>query len=389
MADTSLSDHELLVYLPRVTVRSQLLYTSVLLAITAAIVALPFIYVDVSVQASGLIRPVAERSEVKTTASGTVAVLWVQDNQVVRAGQPLLRLQTDIADTKLRLLTTQQTQKRAYIHDLEQLTRLTDNRLFSATGLTSPLYRQQYEQFRYLAQENLQTQQKRQRELDVNRQLYSDKVIARLEFEDKEFAYKTVVAQYKTLVERQRSEWQTALSEHRLQLTDLMAQERQLKQEQAFSTIKAPVGGTISQLSGRYVGSFVQAGEVVGSISPDSTLIVECYATPKDIGLLRVGQKARFQIAAFNYNQWGLLEGQILDVANDFILVENQPVFKVRCQLSQSFLSLKNGYRGNLKKGMTVHARFIVTRRSLFDLLYDKADDWLNPVNQSVVSSIR
>ncbi|WP_229312364.1 HlyD family secretion protein [Larkinella punicea] len=227
------------VYLPRVTVRSQLLYSSVLLAITAAIVALPFIYVDVSVQASGLIRPVAERSEVKTTASGTVAVLWVQDNQVVRAGQPLLRLQTDIADTKLRLLTTQETQKRAYIHDLEQLTRLTYNHLFSATGLTSPLYRQQYEQFRYLAQENLQTQQKRQRELEVNRQLYADKVIARLEFEDKEFAYKTVVAQYKTLVERQRSEWQTALSEHRLQLTDLIAQERQLKQEQAFSTIKA------------------------------------------------------------------------------------------------------------------------------------------------------
>ncbi|GAB3896662.1 hypothetical protein GCM10028803_14500 [Larkinella knui] len=389
MADNLLTDHELLVYLPRVTVRSQLLYTAVLLAITAALVALPFIYVDVSVQASGLIRPVAERSEVKTTASGTVAVLWVQDNQVVRAGQPLLRLQTDIADTKLRLLATQQTQKRAYIHDLEQLTRLTDNRLFSATGLTSPLYRQQYEQFRYLAQENLQTQQKRQRELDVNRQLYADKVIARMEFEDKEFAYKTVVAQYRTLVERQRSEWQTALSEHRLQLTDLMAQERQLKQEQAFSTIKAPVGGTISQLSGRYVGSFVQAGEVVGTISPDSTLIVECYATPKDIGLLRVGQKARFQIAAFNYNQWGLLEGRILDVANDFILVENQPVFKVRCQLSQSFLTLKNGYRGNLKKGMTVHARFIVTRRSLFDLLYDKADDWLNPVNHSVVSSIR
>lgn len=383
------TDHELLIYLPRVTVRSQLLYTSVLLAMTAAIISLPFIYVDVSVQASGLIRPVAERSEVRTTASGTVAVLWVQDNQIVRAGQPLLRLKTDITDTKLRLLTTQQTQKRAYIHDLEELTRLTDNSLFSATGLISPLYRQQFEQFHYLAQENLQTQQKRQRELDVNRQLYADKVIPRLEFEDKEFAYKTVVAQYRTLVERQRSEWQTALAEHRLAMTDLIGQERQLKQEQAFSTIKAPVGGTISQLSGRYVGSFVQAGEIVGTISPDSTLIVECYATPKDIGLLRIGQKARFQIAAFNYNQWGLLEGQILDVANDFVLIENQPVFKVRCRLNQNFLTLKNSYRGYLKKGMTVQARFIVTRRSLFELLYDKADDWLNPVNQPVASRLR
>ncbi|RRB04561.1 HlyD family efflux transporter periplasmic adaptor subunit [Larkinella rosea] len=389
MVNTSLIGHELLVYLPRVTVRSQLLYTAVLFAITAAIAALPFIYVDVSVQASGLIRPVAERSEVKTTTGGTVAVLWIRENQVVRAGQPLMRLQTEILDTKLRLVTAQQAEKRMYIRDLQQLTRLTDTQLVSATGLISPLYRQQYEQFRYLAQENLQTQQKRQRELDVNRQLYVDKVIPRLELEDKEFVYKTVVAQYRTLVERQRSEWQTALSEHRLALTDLMGQERQLKQEQAFSTIKAPVGGTISQLSGRYVGSFVQAGEIVGTISPDSTLIIECYATPKDIGLLQIGQKAHFQIAAFNYNQWGLLEGLILDVANDFILVENQPVFKVRCRLNRNFLTLKNGYRGYLKKGMTVQARFIVTRRSLFELLYDKADDWLNPVNQPVASRLR
>ena len=33
----------------------------------------------------------------------------------------------------------------------------------------------------------------------------------------------------------------------------------------------------------------------------------------------------------------------------------------------------------HIKKGMTLQARFYVTRRTLFQLLYDKADDWLNP----------
>jgi len=28
---------------------------------------------------------------------------------------------------------------------------------------------------------------------------------------------------------------------------------------------------------------------------------------------------------------------------------------------------------------MTLQARFLVTERTLFQLLYDKADDWLNP----------
>jgi multidrug resistance efflux pump len=319
---------------------------------------------------------------------GTIAMLSVGENQAITAGQPLVQLQTDIIDTKLRLLATQKAEKEGYIKDLEQLTHLSEHRLFSATGLVSPLYRQLYEQFRYVSLENLQTQQKRKRELLVNQKLYNDKVIARMEFEDKEFAYKTVAAQNRTLVERQRSEWQSALTEHRLALTELQAQERQLRQEQALYTVKAPVGGTISQLAGRYVGSSVQAGEVIGVISPDSTLIVECYADPKDIGLLHPRQKVRFQIDAFNYNQWGMLEGQVLNVANDFTLIDNgtssqRPVFKVRCRLNKSYLTLKNGYRGHLKKGMNVHARFLIIRRSLFELLYDKADDWMNPANQS------
>jgi hypothetical protein len=51
----------------------------------------------------------------------------------------------------------------------------------------------------------------------------------------------------------------------------------------------------------------------------------------------------------------------------------------VRCKLDDNKLELKNGYVGYLKKGMGLQANFYVTRRTLFQLLYDKADDWLNP----------
>lgn len=58
---------------------------------------------------------------------------------------------------------------------------------------------------------------------------------------------------------------------------------------------------------------------------------------------------------------------------------EGHPLFRVRCSLDQTYLELQNGFRGDIKKGMTFQARFIVSRRSLFQLLYDKVDDWLNP----------
>ena len=68
-----------------------------------------------------------------------------------------------------------------------------------------------------------------------------------------------------------------------------------------------------------------------------------------------------------------------MDISSDVITHNDQPVFKVRCSLDNHELQLKNGYRGKLKKGMTLTARFRITERTLCQRFYDKMDDWLNP----------
>lgn len=90
----------------------------------------------------------------------------------------------------------------------------------------------------------------------------------------------------------------------------------------------------------------------------------------------------RFQVDAFNYNEWGMVKGEILSIDNDFVLINNQPAFKVRCRFASTTLSTTHGVSASLKKGMTLQARFILTKRSLFQLLYDKTDDWINPNNR-------
>ncbi|PCI01970.1 MAG: hypothetical protein COB81_06425 [Flavobacteriaceae bacterium] len=77
--------------------------------------------------------------------------------------------------------------------------------------------------------------------------------------------------------------------------------------------------------------------------------------------------------------------GSILEIAKDIELLNEAPVFKIKCQLDQKHLRLKNNFKGNLKKGMTFTARFKLAERSLFDLLYDKIDDWLNPNGMNVI----
>lgn len=375
-------------YLPQVSVRGQVIYITLLLAVVAALFSLPFIRTEVSVQSAGIVRPRAERNELRPLIAGTIAQVFIHENQPVTVGQPLFRLQTDVVDSKLRLLHAQQTEKQLYIDDLSQLVSAARSANRHAAALKSPLYRQQYEQFIFQQAELAETQRKRRRELDVNQKLLAEKVIAQQELEDKEFAFNTAQGQYNSLIERQISDWQTALAQHRLALDELQAQTQQLLKERDLYTIKAPVAGSVGQLAGKYAGSYVQAGEVLGMISPDSNLLVECFVFPKDIGLLRPGMKARLQIDAYDYNQWGLAEATIADIANDITVTDQQQTyFKVKCRLAQSHLTLKQGIKGYLKKGMTLRAHFVVTERSIYDLLYDKADDWLNPKNTPIPQS--
>jgi multidrug efflux pump subunit AcrA (membrane-fusion protein) len=187
------------------------------------------------------------------------------------------------------------------------------------------------------------------------------------------------MASYQSTVDQQRSEWQDQLSRLRMESSTLHADATELHQEAEGALIKAPVSGTLQQFEGKYPGGYVSAGEVLGIISPDSNLVAECYVSPKDIGYLKAGMTVRFQVDAFNYNEWGVLPGTVTSIGNDFILQDGQPVFKVRCALSRSYLEMRDGIRGNLKKGMTLQARFLLTRRTLYQLLYDKTASWLKP----------
>src|SRR5690606_36355541 len=105
---------------------------------------------------------------------------------------------------------------------------------------------------------------------------------------------------------------------------------------------------------GMQKGTYVFANQKVAEISPDTTLLAFCYINPSDIGLIKKEQEVRFQIDAFNYNQWGLLTGRVIDISDDIVMLnDKQPVFKVRCALNNDHLTLKNGYKGYVKKGMS------------------------------------
>jgi membrane fusion protein, peptide pheromone/bacteriocin exporter len=367
-------------YLPQVRVRALWLYGIVLGAVVGAAVAAFFVAVNVSVSAAGVVRAASEKTELRPLANGRVLAVYTHENAPVRSGDTLLSIAPDGIDEKLRLCRHLQAERQQYITDLSRLTN--NDRDFSPMidgGFRTSLYAQQYNQLQAGISENNVRNRKVKKELEADRYLHREKVVATRELDAKEAEYKIIQEEYRGLIERQLTQWQADLSTHKLALAQLQAEEAQLNRERSLYVLRAPVAGTMQQWAGKYEGSMIQAGELLGVISPDANLLVECYVRPSDMGLIKTQQEVVMQIDALNYREWGLAHGRVIDISNDFTLAKEQPVFKVKVQLQTASLKLKNGYVAALKKGMTLQARFVVTRRTLAQLLFDKVEDWLDP----------
>jgi HlyD family secretion protein len=355
-----------------------LIYHILILSVFAVFISLTLLPININVSSNGVLRVEMEVNQIKTSSHGIISQVLTYDYQDVNAGQLLFSLQSPILDEKIRFAENKIKEINKFISDLDYLLEY-NNRRLDISIVSSPAYQQSFSDYLQKLSDKQTRLQKVTRDFRRNKQLYEQRVIATADFENFEFEYKSALNEIDLLKQAQLSKWQQELQEYRLELLDIENQWAQLQKEKEALNIYAPISGTIQNLAGVYPGSAIFAGQELAQISPDGELIAEIYASPNGIGLLQVGMRTRMQVSAFHYHQWGLLEGVVKDISNDVILVNNQPVFKVRCSLKQDFLTLKNGYVGKLKKGMTVQARFLVAERTLWQLLFDKADDWLNP----------
>ncbi|MBN1925154.1 MAG: HlyD family efflux transporter periplasmic adaptor subunit [Prolixibacteraceae bacterium] len=191
--------------------------------------------------------------------------------------------------------------------------------------------------------------------------------------------YNMALKKEKLIHDQYHKQWNASLAQYQTENNDMKATIARMEKQRDQYFIVAPVDGTVIQYSGIKEGNFIVPNQLLAEISPDAGLLVECYVSPSDIGFFKKGMKVNYQLDAFNYNQWGMSYGSINEISGDIVTVNEQAVFKVRCSLDKKYLQLKNGYRGELKKGMTLTGRFSLTERTLWQLLFDKVDNWLNP----------
>lgn len=368
-------ENSLEVYLYQHTTKLQIIYWVVLAAVTITLVLLPFIYVDISIKGSGIVRPVAEKTEIRASITELVDSVYVYEGQRVNKGDILLSFRTSNSDYRIDYQTKRLHDCEAHLADLAFLAKGEAPNTFR-----SQVRRQEYAYFVKRKRELETSLAQAEKEYHRHQILFERKVISEEEYEKYFYQYQSLQDELASLKQSQFSTWQTDLNNYRNQRHETEVTLKQEQEERIMCVIRSPVSGTIDQFAGIYRGSSVQAGQSLAVISPDSTLCVEVCVAPRDIGFMEIGMPVNVQVESFNYNEWGTLPGQVRDISSDF-LTDNQgsPYYKVKCEMERDYLQQKNGRIGRLKKGMTIYAHFVVARRSLFDLLYQQMDDWINP----------
>ena len=348
------------------------IYLVVVLAVAAFIALLPVIKVDISSQSRSIIRSKTDNVPVTSAVSGKIVALKLKNNALVQKGDTLLIISKENLESEKQLNDTIYKTNETILQDLEMV-------LKGKFNLQTSLIREEY--YKYTTQKAELQSKVAQAQINYNRYktLFEKGVIAKAEFEKYQFDLQFAKQALNSFVKQQMANWQNKKNELTLQLKNITGSNNKLNIEAQNYVVIAPITGTIENFNGVQAGSILNASQPIAQISPVDNLVVESTVSPNDIGLIKPNQKVKFQLDAFNYNQWGLLTGKVIDIDKNITLQENQAFFKVRCALDSKELKLKSGYKTQVSKGMTLTTRYIITRRSLFDLLFDKVDDWLNP----------
>ncbi|MCF6279092.1 MAG: HlyD family secretion protein [Flavobacteriaceae bacterium] len=358
------------------SVKSKIIYSILLLSILSIGASLPYVSLDIYSSSQGILKSEKERNQITSLYSGRIEAITIKENDYVKKGDTLLVINNSVGKEKQDLLLNQLEETRLFVHDLNYLSR---NNWIRQDSLQSFLYQKEYLQYLQKLRELQTHYTKNKRDFIRQEKLYNKDVIARVEYEESKYSYDLAVGNLSHFKKQQRNQWQSSLIQQRNKADELESSLAQMQEEQNNYIITASITGTIQSLKGLEVGNFIASGSPIAEISPDTDLIVEFYIKPSDIGLLKENSAVKFQIDAFNYNQWGMATGKIVSINKDISIINNVPLFRVICSLDQKELQLKNGFKGKFKKGMTLNARFFVVNRTAFELLYDKVDDWFNP----------
>jgi adhesin transport system membrane fusion protein len=134
------------------------------------------------------------------------------------------------------------------------------------------------------------------------------------------------------------------------------------------STVVAPVDGRVNRVLVSTVGGSVGAGQPIAEVVPSAdALTVEALVSPKDIAAVRIGQHARVNITAYESGVYGGMDGRVITISPDATIEERtgESHYTVRVRADAQNFRDPEGRRLAIGPGMTADVNLIGDKRSV------------------------
>lgn len=366
------------------------------------VVAAIFLRVDRVVIGRGVLVPPSNFVNVAAARPGVVVEILVAEGQLVRAGEPLVRLDDQDDRSAVVALRSQVEVARA---EVERRTRLIENRR-DLSGVEEVLLSKEQAveeaglaSLRAEAQRLAKDFERSERELAKQVGLSRQKVVTESELNSatatadrvraEQMQNEALLAQKQILIEQLEKKQESAVlttaidtlredlllleAQRTLASLERLLEEAQLRLKRA--TIEAPVEGIVHALGVRAPGEAVHDAQTVCRLVPPSSgLIAEIELDAADIGFIRLDQEARIKLDAFPFEDYGALPARVDFIAPDAEPVAGDgrkrlPVYTVRLRVDESPTRLRGDERAVLRPGMTLTAELVNRKQSLAAML--------------------
>ncbi len=212
----------------------------------------------------------------------------------------------------------------------------------------------------------------------VIRQAKSDIEQAQLQLQEQQKSDRTLTHTGKLAVLRSReqlknteSEIATLTAEIAQNESKITSTQYQLKQR----VLKAPVKGTVFDLSIQKPGEVVQPGEVIAEIAPeDSSLVVRAQMATAESGSLTQGMLVKLKFDAYPFQDYGIVTGELTAISPTSKLTDTEQGqvanYNLEIELNSDCLPSANKCIA-LRPGDTATAEVIVRQRRVIDFILD------------------
>jgi hemolysin D len=148
-------------------------------------------------------------------------------------------------------------------------------------------------------------------------------------------------------------------------------------------TLVAPVDGTVQQLAVHTIGGVVTPAQALLVIAPsDYQAEVEAILENRDVGFVKVGQRAEIKVETFPFTRYGTLTGSVTFVSNDAVPDEKRgPVFQARVKLDKGTIRVDER-EVTLTPGMAVSAEIATGNKRIIEF-------FLDPIRKTVSEGLR